>query len=360
MYNILVDENIPFASEAFSSFGNVTRIPGNEFTPQNIQDHDILIIRSVTRINEELLSKSKVKFVGTATIGTDHIDTEYLLNHNIEFASAKGCNSQSVAEYVFSGIFTEMSRLNRRINGTTLGIIGLGNIGSKVLKMAEEYGFKVLVNDPPLAEKGLLNNNSDLNKVLGADIITLHVPLIKEGKNRTYHLINENNLFLINEGAVFINSSRGAVVDNSALLNNLETNKTNVVLDVWENEPTPDIELVKKVNIGTPHIAGYSVEGKANGTKMIYDALCKFLEAENNWTPVLPVIEDNLIKVNSGLSKEEQLYSIFNSVYNIYNDSKLFKQEITETQAKTAEKFNLLRRNYPVRRELSNYKIIYF
>lgn len=360
MYKILVDENIPFAIEAFSRFGKVALLPGNEFTHNNIQDYDILIIRSVTKINEALLSGSKVKFIGTATIGTDHMDIDYLLKRGIAFSSAKGCNSQSVTEYLFSGIFAEMIRLNKSINETTLGIIGVGNIGSKILRMANEYGFKVLINDPPLAEKGLIKNNSALNDILKADIITLHVPLTKEGVYKTFHLLNEDNINFVKDGSILINASRGPVVDNKVLLSYLSTKHINVILDVWENEPSPNVELVRKVNIGTPHIAGYSLEGKANGTKMIYDALCKFLRIESEWTPVLPAIKDNLINVNTGLCKEEQFYSIFNSAYNIYNDSELFKQEITNAGVKAAERFNLLRKNYPARRELGNYKITYF
>jgi len=358
MYKILIDENIPMAAEAFSQFGEVTLISGNEIGPQNIQNYDILLVRSVTKVNKSLLGRSTVKFVGTATIGTDHVDTEYLRENNIKFASAKGCNSQSVVEYVFSGIFAEMTKLGKKIKDTSLGIVGMGDIGSKICKLANEFGFNIIVNDPPLAKKGLLDISVDLNEVLKADIITFHVPLTKSGEDKTFHLLNSENINIIKEGSVLINSSRGAVVDNKALLECLLRRKLNVILDVWENEPEPDIELVKEVTIGTPHIAGYSFEGKVAGTKMLYDALCEFLGAKKSWTPLLPHVDNNRIFVDNSLSKEEQLAFIYNSAYNNQKDNADFRRIINLPKFDQGAYFNGLRKNYPIRRELSNYHVI--
>ncbi|MFI5238071.1 MAG: 4-phosphoerythronate dehydrogenase, partial [Ignavibacteriales bacterium] len=268
--NIIVDANIAFADKAFSHLGNIKLVDGRTLSNENVKDADILIVRSITNVNEELLKHSKVRFVGTATIGTDHIDLDYLHNHNIQFADAKGCNADSVAEYVFTALLKIASEKNISLRGKTIGVVGVGNIGSRVARLAESLGMKSIQNDPPLERNGIGNNYVSLEEILQADIITLHVPMTMEGIDKTFHLLNKENLNRINKGTIIINSSRGAVIYNDALLNESINKNFELALDVWEDEPSINTKLLVKTKIATPHIAGYSFEGKVNGTKMIY------------------------------------------------------------------------------------------
>lgn len=355
--NLIIDKNIAFAKEAFSFLGNTKLVDGRSLTNKDVKDADVLIIRSVTRVDEHLLDNSKVKFVGTATIGTDHIDLNFLHSKNIVFTDAKGSNADSVAEYVFTGLLKIASKKNISLKEKTIGVVGIGNIGSRVVRLAESLGMNVLKNDPPLERKGIGSNYVSLNEILKADIITLHVPLTFEGINKTFHLLNENNLKEITTNTIIINTSRGAVIDNFALLK--ETSKKNfqLIIDVWENEPLINNELLIITKIATPHIAGYSLEGKVNGTKMIYDALCKFLKINPGWNPELPQVEKPDIILPDGDTDEKKLYRLFSSIYNIESDD-LKTREISKLKEnEQAGYFDLLRKNYPVRREFSNFTV---
>ena len=283
MLKIIIDENIAFAREAFNQFGQIILLPGKKITNQELQKADILIVRSVTQVNEDLLKNTAVKFVGTATIGTDHIDLDYLNKNNIVFADAKGCNAYSVAEYVITALLFLADKLDLKLSDKTIGIVGVGNIGSKVAAFANALGMKVLLNDPPLQRNGDKREFLPLDKILSTDIITFHVPLIKEGVDKTYHILDKEKMGLINKNAILINTSRGPVVDNKELINVIREKNLRVVLDVWENEPDVNLDLLKEVLIGSPHIAGYSREGKVNGTKMIYNALCNYLNVEQKF-----------------------------------------------------------------------------
>lgn len=355
--NLLIDENIAFAQEAFSHFGKVIMMDGRSLTNKNVKDADALIIRSITRVDEELLKSSKVQFVGTATIGTDHIDLDYLQRCNITFADAKGSNADSVAEYVFTGLLKVVSDKNISLKEKTIGVIGIGNIGSRIVKLAESFGMKVLKNDPPLERKGIGKNYVSLDEVLKAEIITLHVPLSFEGDDKTFHLLNKNNLKKIKSNAIIINTSRGAVIDNASLLDETIRKGFKLILDVWEDEPSLNINLLNKTKIATPHIAGYSIEGKVNGTKMIYDALCNFCKNESNWQPELPPIERLDLKLPDFKSDEEKLYKLFSSIYNIEKDDSRIREISNYKLNERAGYFDLLRKTYPVRREFSNFTV---
>jgi erythronate-4-phosphate dehydrogenase len=304
-----------------------------------------------------LLKNSKVKFVGTATIGTDHIDLDYLRNQNITFADAKGCNADSVAEYVFTALLKIVSEKNISLIGKTISVVGVGNIGSRVARIANYFGMKVLKNDPPLERKGIGEYYVSLDEVLRADIITLHVPMLFEGIDKTFHLLNQDNLKRIKEGTIIINTSRGAVIDNAALLNESINKDLELVLDVWENEPSINIELLSKTEVATSHIAGYSFEGKVNGTKMIYNALCKFLKTKPTWQPDPPLIQNKEMKLAEGKTDEEKLYKLFSSIYNIDKDDELMRNITSYEPDERAKYFDLLRKNYPVRREFSNFSV---
>jgi erythronate-4-phosphate dehydrogenase len=356
--NLIIDENIAFAKQAFSHFGNAILVDGRTLTNQNVKDADVLIVRSITKVDEELLQNSKVNFVGTATIGTDHIDLEYLKSRDITFVDAKGCNADSVAEYVFAALMKVASEKYISLKGKTIGVVGIGNIGSRVVRLAESFGMKVLKNDPPLERNRIGKNYVSLDEVLKADIITLHVPLSLEGVDKTFHLLYKNNLTMIGENAIIINTSRGAVIDNTSLLNETIRKNFNLILDVWEEEPLVNINLLAKTKISTPHIAGYSYEGKVNGTKIIYEALCKFTNTKHEWLPELPVIERRELELSNCSSDEERLYLLFSSIYDIEKDDAKLREVSNYKMNEQAGYFDLLRKTYPVRREFSNFTVL--
>jgi len=355
---IVVDENISFAEEAFSTLGEVTLSHGREITNEMLRDADALIVRSITNVNEELLANSSVKFVGTATIGTDHIHKEYLEQNGINFADAAGCNSHAVKEYVYTAIFNLCVKHNISLDGKSIGIIGCGNIGSKVALVAESLGIKVYKNDPPLQRVGSSNEYCSLDEALQCDIITCHVPLNKGGVDNTVHLLNESKLNNLKPGTILINSSRGPVLDGNALKQRLaKRNDLHVVLDVWETEPNFDTELLKSIELGSAHIAGYSYEGKVNGTKLIYNALCKNLDQPVNWQPTLAEVGNSILDISDTKSKEEFFFNLFNNIYPIHEDDNLMRKVLNEQVDDVGKYFDKLRKTYRLRRELNNYTI---
>ena len=274
---IIADENIPFVAECFSSICDVEVAPSREITPGVVADADALLVRSVTRVGADLLAGSKVRFVGTSTIGFDHIDIEYLSRNNIGFASAPGSNANSAAEYVTAALLHIAREHDISLEGKSIGIIGVGNVGSRVAKKATALGMKLCLNDPPLQRQSSAPKYLPIEKLFDCDFITLHTPLTFEGGDKTFHLADEKFFKSLKAGCVFLNTSRGGVVDSIALKAAIGAGRLQAtVLDVWENEPNIDTELLEMVDIGTPHIAGYSLDGKIVGMIMIYKAVCKY------------------------------------------------------------------------------------
>ena len=354
---LVIDENIAFAREAFSRFGELLLINGREINNKILSNADVLIVRSVTNVDEQLLKNTNVKFVGTATIGTEHIDTNLLKENSISFADAKGCNADSVAEYVFTALLNVAVQKKISFRNKTIGIIGVGNIGSRVVKYAEAIGLKILKNDPPKERAGIGSDYVSFNEVLSADIVTLHVPMNKSGIDKTFHLLDRSSLGKIKKGAILINTSRGAVIDNKALIKIISSKKSDVVLDVWEGEPLINSDLLERVDIGTAHIAGYSLEGKVNGTKMIYDALCNFTGHQPNWEPELPDVENGEINLPVQGSIEERLHFVFKKIYGIDSDNEKTKKIINMDTEQAGRYFDELRKTYPLRREFNNYTV---
>ncbi|OAD19711.1 erythronate-4-phosphate dehydrogenase, partial [Candidatus Thiomargarita nelsonii] len=259
---IVADENIPFVSTVFASLGEVRTLIGRQINRADLGDAEVLLVRSVTQVDEKLLAGSAVRFVGTATIGLDHIDLDYLSKKNMAFASAQGSNATSAAEYVISALLIIAERQGFQLRDKTVGIIGCGNVGSRVLKKLKALGVECIIHDPPLQEKTDNRDYVDLNTVLCADIITLHVPLTKGGRYPTEHLINADFLAKLQDEVVLVNTSRGAVLDERALLERLAARPTmTTILDVWKNEPNINQLLLQRATLGTPHIAGYSFDG---------------------------------------------------------------------------------------------------
>ncbi|MHC1738889.1 MAG: 4-phosphoerythronate dehydrogenase [Ignavibacteriaceae bacterium] len=340
----VVDENIIFAREAFEEFGTVNLVNGREIKKEMLTDTDALIVRSITNVNEELLKGSRVKFVGTATIGDDHIDKEYLQRENIIFTNAAGCNANSVVEYVFCGLIYLLKKYKLDPKHLSIGIAGAGRIGGRVAKVCETLGMKVLLNDPPLKRKTGDEKYLPLEEVLQCDVVTFHTPLNRGGIDNTVHLLNGGNLEMIKAGAIIINTSRGEVIDNKALWETGKEKKLKMIIDVWENEPDISSDLLDLCEIGTPHIAGYSTEGKANGTKMVYDKLCEFLGREKKWKPMLDVEREKIKVAEMKRYSIEELFELTSGFYEIMRDDKMLREA-------GGKNFDELRRKYPFRRE---------
>lgn len=363
---IVVDENIPFAHEAFAFIGGreaqLVMVPGRSLKREQLLDADALVVRSVTKVDAALLEGTPVKFVGTATIGTDHVDMPWLKEQGIAFASAAGCNSQSVVEYVIAAMLQACDMLCDGLDGMTLGIVGHGNIGSRLAKVAPVLGLKVVVCDPPLQRAGKGEDFVSLDELLAqSDIVTFHVPRIKEGIDRTDRMIDAGKLALMKPDAWIINSSRGNVIVGDALKEALVGKCLGAaVLDVWENEPNIDRSLLDLVFMGTPHIAGYSLEGKANGTRMMHEALCAALGERPTWTPTLPVPDNAIIDADTLCPKgfiEERLSMIVGKSYNIADDHVALENGADLPADEWPRHFDRLRRDYPVRREFANYTV---
>lgn len=354
---LVVDENISFAKEAFSLFGEVKLLAGREINNEILKTADILIIRSVTNVDESLLRNTPVKFVGTATIGTDHIDIDYLKNNNITFADAKGCNAFAVAEYVLTALIKICADEKINPEGKSIGIVGVGNVGSKVVKFSELLGLRVLKNDPPLQRKSPDEEFYSLQEVLKCDIVTLHTPLTFEGVDKTFHLLDEEKLSQLKDNSILINTSRGAVIDNSALRKIISQKKLKVALDVWENEPDVELALLEKAVIASPHIAGYSLEGKVNGTIMIFNALNNFLGTNYHFDFTLPEVKNNLLNYNQTDFNIDELNELLNRIYDIESDTNQIKKMLYFNCEDRVKYFDEMRKNYPLRREFNNYRI---
>ncbi len=346
------------AKEAFRSFGDIRILPGREITPETVRDTDILICRHVTKVNKGLLDNSKVKFVGTATAGFEHVDMTYLRSKNIGFAHAAGGNSNSVAEYIVAGLLALHRRGRTNIPQITLGVVGVGNVGNKVVKKARALGIKVLCNDPPLARQTHDPEFLPLDDLMNCDIITLHVPLNTDGPDATRLFFDSQRLAKMKRGSILINSCRGQVVEEPSLKQALRSGQLSAaMLDVWFTEPLIDLELLSLVELGTAHIAGLSLEGKTNGTSLIYQALCKFLGTSPSWQPQLPPVD--IPSLDISLNKEnflEKVGEVVQKLYNIENDDSNLRKQASLPQEERAKYFDGLRKNYR-RREFFNTRL---
>ena len=351
---IIADENIPCVRQAFASLGEVTLLPGRGMRPEQVRDAELLLVRSVTRVDRELLEGSRVRFVGSATIGFDHVDRDYLQAQGIGFSTAPGSNATSAAEYVVSALMVLAQRQDFDPAGKTVGIIGCGNVGSRVRRKLEALGMQCLVNDPPLQAQGGHDDFVDLESVLQADVITVHVPLTRSGPHPTLHLVDAEFLACLKPGAVFINTARGAVVDNAALDSLLgERADISIVLDVWEGEPAINCDLLEKVDLGTPHIAGYSLDGKLRGTEMIYRAACEFLGTPVQWSAATELPPGPSLELAAGGERLDAARAAVLECYDVRADDARLRQMLTLPPEERAARFDRLRKEYPVRREFA-------
>jgi erythronate-4-phosphate dehydrogenase len=351
---IITDDKIPFLRGALEPYAEVVYLPGNLITPEAIKGADALLIRTRTKCNASLLERSSVKFIGTATIGFDHIDVQYCNKQNIAWTNAPGCNSSSVQQYVAAALLKIANEFRFSLKDKTIGIVGVGNVGSKVEKFAGILGMRVLLNDPPRAQKEGNGKFVTLETILyDSDIITAHIPLEIVGQDKTYHLFGERFFKKMKKGGWFINSSRGEVSDTPALKQAVGSGKLGgAVIDVWENEPHIDPDLLEKAFIATPHIAGYSTDGKANGTSMVVNSLCRFFDLPvKNWYPEnVPEPDSPGISIGcKGKSDEDIIREAVYHTYDIARDD--FKLRFSPSD------FEIHRGDYPLRREFPSYTV---
>ena len=363
---ILADENIPCVENAFGEFGSVERYAGRDLRSAQLQGADVLLVRSVTPVGPALLEESSVRFVGSATIGTDHVDREYLAEQDIAFAHAPASNADSVADYVVAALLTLARIRNVMLRERTVGVVGCGNVGRRVARRLSALGLSVLRNDPPLAADaeaaGRPHDFVSLATVLRrADVVTLHVPLTIDGPYPTHHLIGGEALSKMKPGAWLLNTSRGSVVDGNALLNALEDGRVAATgLDVWEGEPSPDPALVRAVDLATPHVAGYAFDGKVRGTAMLHDALCEFLNVDASWNPqdeLQPDDPDTLRchPPDPHLPRTEWLYHLARQAYDLAADDARMRRILEHPPHERGDHFSRLRASYPVRREMQQH-----
>ena len=335
---------------------------GADINASAVADAAILLGRSVTRVNEALLAGSKVEFVATATIGVDHIDQVYLAERGIGFASAPGCNANSVAEYVVASLLTIAQRHEVDLGGASIGVIGVGNVGSRVAVKCHAIGMKVVLHDPPQAREIEDPRFEPIEAVFGCDFVTLHTPLTRVGRDPTYHLADEAFFHGLKPGAVFMNSGRGPVHDTQALWHALQAGSLKAIcLDVWEGEPAIDWALLERADIGTSHIAGYSYDGKVGGLLGVYRAVCDHLSVEPQHVAGDFLPEPDLPSVDARSfagTDQEILDQTVQRVYSVEKDDKDLRRVLTHPESKRPALFDGLRTNYPRRREFQNTEVV--
>ena len=345
---IVADDKIPYLKGILEPYAEVVYLPGKTISKQDISDADALLVRTRTICDENLLSGTNIRFIATATIGYDHIDTDYCNRNNIRWTNAPGSNASSVMQYVICSLIHLSMEKGVDLSEKTIGIIGVGNVGKKVATICRKFGMNVLLNDPPRAEQE--HGFIDLETVAEAcDIITFHTPLTTSGKYATFHLGNEAFFNSLKKKPVIINTARGEVIDTKSLFNAMQTNSiSSAIIDCWENEPTIDRQIMKHVFLSTPHIAGYSADGKANASRMILHALSEHFQLNIDLKDILPpAITNNEIDLN--VFSNHRIEHALLATYSPQIDSELLRA--------TPEKFEWFRENYPLRREFCAYTI---
>ena len=357
---VLADQNIPQVAAAFGDLGEVKLMPGREIRRTHLQDCHCLIIRTVTRVDAALLQDTPVEFVGTATIGTDHIDLDYLAESDIGFSNAAGCNAEGASEYVISGLFALSRRKGFDPLQMRVGIVGLGNVGSRLRQKIDALGIECLLCDPPLQNSGQSSQAFvDLDTILReCNIISLHVPLTYSGMHPTFHLLNAGRLQSLRDGCVLINAARGEVIDNQALLELLtRRDDLHVFLDTWENEPLVSRKLLRCVDLATPHIAGYSVEGRLRGTQMVLDAAARHFSLSPGWHMSRQLPARRELQCLATDSRLEFWQHLLQQHCDIWRDHDAFIAGADLDDDEFSAHFDGLRKVYPDRLEYERFSI---
>jgi erythronate-4-phosphate dehydrogenase len=357
---IVADENIPLLDAFFAGFGEIRRVPGRSIDRATVEQADVLLVRSVTNVNRTLLEGSKVRFVGTCTIGTDHLDLEYFNEAGITWSSAPGCNARGVVDYVLGSLMTLAEIEGLDLTQRTYGVVGAGEVGGRLIKVLKGLGWNVKVCDPPrqAAEGG---DYVSLEQIIEqCDVISLHTPLTRSGGGATWHLFDQQRLQQLKPGAWLINAARGPVVDNAALRKVLlEREDLQAVLDVWEAEPEVDTALAELCVLATPHIAGYSLDGKQRGTAQIYQAYCAFSgqPAIIQLSDLLPAPWLSEVTLHADSDPAWALAMLCRGVYDPRRDDADFRRSLVGNVGEQRAAFDMLRKQYPVRREIEGLKV---
>jgi erythronate-4-phosphate dehydrogenase len=357
---ILADENIPLLDEFFAASASITRLPGRAISAADVQTAEVLLVRSVTPVDRALLAGSAVRFVGTCTIGTDHLDLDYFAEAGIQWASAPGCNARGVVDYILGSLLALAERTGANLDQRTYGVVGAGEVGGRLVKAMRALGWRVLVCDPPraAAEGG---DYYSLEQLLErCDVISLHTPLTLDGPLATRHLLATEQLQALRTGAWLLNASRGAVLDNAALYQVLlQRPDLQVVLDVWEGEPLVDVPLAGLCQIATPHIAGYSLDGKLRGTAQIYQAFCAWRQqaATVQLADLLPAPWLATVELEPQCSSEWALATLCRAVYDPRRDDADFRRSLLGDAPARRAAFDALRKHYPYRRETDGLQV---
>jgi erythronate-4-phosphate dehydrogenase len=359
---IVCAETVLLGQQAFSHAGKTEVVPDREIGRDHLLDADALVVRSKTKIDRDLLQGTPVKFVGTATAGTDHIDARWLESKGVYWCAAPGCNANSVSEYLIAALLTLARRHGFDLAGKTIGVIGCGNVGSRVVAKCRALGMNVLRNDPPLAALAPDPDFIPLEAMLPAcDIVSLHVPLVKNKPWPTERMANYTFFEQLKPGALFINAARGSVCDYDALLAAKAGGAVSrMVLDVWSPEPAFRTDVLKMADLASPHIAGHSYEGKLNGTVDCYNELCNFFEIPKTWdiAASLPAPEVPSLAIDCrGRDDEEVLHELVRQIYDIGTDDALIREAATGHEIDRARAFDALRKNYRTRREFMNTRV---
>ena len=353
---IIADENMPNAKTLFSHLGTVELVNGRTLTHEQVKEVDVLLVRSVTKVTQELLEGSSVRFVGSATIGVDHIDLDYLTRSNIAFSSAPGCNAEAVADYVFSGLSHLYMTKKLSWLGKKIGVIGYGNVGKTVYDRFASMGCQVCVYDPFKEKIDRSANFASLGEILSCDVISLHAPLTSTGSYPTRGMISSKELSQLSAGTAIISAGRGGVIDEKALLERHRqlNGDLHIVLDVWDGEPSINQELVSIVDIATPHIAGYSKQGREKGTWMVYQALCEYLALGSDVISKHDAISSgwfSSIGLNTEVPQEEMLARSVQAIYDVSRDDVRLRFKYRENKEKNT--FDWLRKHYVERDEFN-------
>ncbi|AVO55158.1 4-phosphoerythronate dehydrogenase PdxB [Ectopseudomonas mendocina] len=354
--HIVADENIPLLDEFFADFGTIRRLPGRAITAQDVRDADLLLVRSVTRVDRALLAGSQVSFVGTCTIGTDHLDLDYFAEAGIAWSSAPGCNARGVVDYVLGSVLTLAEREGVDPAARVYGVVGAGQVGGRLVQVLSGLGWQVRVCDPPRqAREG--GDFVSLERIIDeCDVISLHTPLDAS----TRHLFDAARLAALRTGSWLINASRGAVVDNAALRALLpERGDLKAVLDVWEGEPQADVELAALCQLATPHIAGYSLDGKLRGTAQIYQACCRVLGVPERvrLDDLLPAPWLSEVTLDASADLAWALTILCRAVYDPRRDDADFRRSLVGDAGSRRAAFDHLRKHYPMRRETEGLRV---